>query len=79
MKALINLLNALPTDHQIDLAGRCQTSIGYLRKACSTGQLLGPALCVAIERETSGKVTRKDLRPGDWDMYWPELVAQEAA
>ena len=31
------------------------------------------AYCVAIERATNGKVTRKDLRPDDWHLIWPEL------
>lgn len=30
--------------------------------------------CPAIERATSGAVTRRDLRPGDWADIWPELV-----
>lgn len=29
--------------------------------------------CNSIERETKGAVTRKDLRPHDWQDYWPEL------
>jgi len=29
--------------------------------------------CVAIERATNGIVTRKDLRPDDWQNIWPEL------
>lgn len=29
--------------------------------------------CPAIERATSGSVTRQDLRPGDWMDIWPEL------
>jgi DNA-binding transcriptional regulator YdaS (Cro superfamily) len=29
--------------------------------------------CVAIEQATNGKVTRKDLRPDDWHLIWPEL------
>ena len=29
--------------------------------------------CVAIERATAGKVTRRDLRPDDWQDIWPEL------
>ena len=28
--------------------------------------------CVAIERATGGKVTRRDLRPDDWHLIWPE-------
>lgn len=29
--------------------------------------------CVAIELETGGAVTRKQLRPDDWWAHWPEL------
>lgn len=29
--------------------------------------------CVAIERATSGAVSRRDLRPLDWREIWPEL------
>lgn len=29
---------------------------------------------VAIERETGGLVTRRDLRPHDWHLIWPELA-----
>lgn len=31
--------------------------------------------CVKIERETAGQVTRKELRPKDWQDYWPELAS----
>lgn len=30
-------------------------------------------ICVAIEQETSGAITRRDLRPDDWHEIWPEL------
>lgn len=30
--------------------------------------------CVAIELATGGAVTRKDLRPDDWHLMWPELA-----
>ena len=39
----------------------------------------GPVYCVAIERVTNGLVTRRDLRPDDWHLHWPELVTQELA
>ncbi|MBW8072895.1 MAG: hypothetical protein GJU77_04315 [Ferrovum sp.] len=32
--------------------------------------------CIAIERATEGAVTRRDLRPDDWHMIWPELANQ---
>lgn len=30
-------------------------------------------VCVRIEQETGGKLTRKQLRPKDWSDIWPEL------
>lgn len=35
--------------------------------------------CVAIERATAGAVTRRDLRPNDWHLIWPELAQQASA
>lgn len=35
--------------------------------------------CVAIERVTGGLVTRKQLRPDDWHLIWPELAADDDA
>ncbi|OFJ47685.1 hypothetical protein BA896_000325 [Janthinobacterium lividum] len=32
-----------------------------------------PERCVEIEKATEGKVTRKDLRPDDWERIWPEI------
>lgn len=34
--------------------------------------------CVAIEQATNGAVTRKDLRPNDWESIWPELAEKAA-
>lgn len=30
--------------------------------------------CALIEQATDGQVTRKELRPDDWESIWPELV-----
>lgn len=32
--------------------------------------------CVQIEQITLGRVTRQQLRPGDWIEIWPELATQ---
>lgn len=32
-----------------------------------------PERCVLIERVTGGAVGRRDLRPDDWHLIWPEL------
>lgn len=34
--------------------------------------------CVAIEVATGGEVTRRDLRPDDWQSMWPELAEPRA-
>lgn len=34
--------------------------------------------CVQIERATNGEVTRKELRPDDWQDIWPELAQASA-
>ncbi len=73
MDKLRKFLNSLNRTEQDAFAALVGTSIGYLRKAISTGATPRPELCVAIERAASGVVTRRDLRPHDWRMIWPEL------
>ncbi|CAN0620454.1 protein of unknown function [Burkholderia multivorans] len=74
MEKLRNFLNSMSPGEQISFAERCGTTIGYLRKAISVGQLLRAGLCVAIERASNGAVTRRDLHPDDWRDIWPELA-----
>jgi DNA-binding transcriptional regulator YdaS (Cro superfamily) len=40
-----------------------------------------PGRCVAIVRATNGAVTLQELRPDDWQDYWPQdtQVAPQAA
>jgi DNA-binding transcriptional regulator YdaS (Cro superfamily) len=75
MEKLRAYLNSLTTEAQTAFALACDTSVGYLRKQISSGGLLNPETCVAAERESAGSVTRKDLRPDDWQKIWPELEA----
>lgn len=35
--------------------------------------------CAAIEQASSGEVTRKDCRPVDWHVYWPDMAGQSLA
>lgn len=39
------------------------------------GGAIRPEHCSAIERFTDGAVTRRDLRPDDWQQIWPELAS----
>jgi DNA-binding transcriptional regulator YdaS (Cro superfamily) len=68
------LRNLSPEDRDL-FASTLGTSTGYLRKAASINSLLSPALCVQIERVTEGHLSRRDLRPDDWHLIWPELAA----
>ena len=56
-------LNLMSQDEQAAFAACIGSSVGYLRKAISIGQELGPDLALAIERETNGGVTVAELRP----------------
>lgn len=74
-------------EHVIDRAARALGSqralaavVGVTKAAVwqwkGKGRTVPVGHCVAIERATSGAVTRRDLRPDDWHLIWPELAAQ---
>jgi DNA-binding transcriptional regulator YdaS (Cro superfamily) len=48
-------------------------SMSFLSQMASGAATISIPRCVAIEQATNGKVTRKDLRPDDWHLIWPEL------
>ncbi|WP_374491620.1 transcriptional regulator [Brachymonas sp.] len=75
MEKLLSYLNALKGDERDRFLKACGTSEGYLRKACSVGQVLGALLCTTIERVSKESVTRADLRPDDYWLIWPDLPA----
>lgn len=35
--------------------------------------------CAAIEQTSKGEVTRKDCRPMDWHVYWPDMAEENLA
>ena len=74
MNKLLAYINNSSLDERARFCSSVGTTEGYLRKACSTSQKIGPMLCVSIERATGGAVTRRDLRPDDWARIWPELA-----
>lgn len=73
MEKLRKYLNSLNTSERDAFAERCKSTVGYLRKAISNGDMLNPILCVSIETESNGYVKRKELRQTDWESIWPEL------
>lgn len=73
-------MNAI--EKAIDCLGgvsRLASVVGIGQSAVSNWRARGTkpeaAHCVAIEKATSNQVTRRDLRPDDWHLIWPELVA----
>ena len=67
----------LKPDAKRELATNAGTSLGYIAKTLSKGDTFGAKLCVSIEKITCGKVTRRELRPNDWELIWPELIDEK--
>ena len=63
MDKLLNHINGMSPAEQEEFAKSCGTSIGYIRKAISTGQKFGESLCMSFEEETDGAITCEELRP----------------
>jgi DNA-binding transcriptional regulator YdaS (Cro superfamily) len=51
----------------------CGTTLGHLKNVMYGYKPCGPELAVSIERESGRAVTRRELRPEDWERIWPEL------
>jgi len=78
MDKLKHFLKSIPLNERESFAARCGTTWPFLRNVMYGQRMPGEKLCVAIERETNGAVTRKDLRPDDWQEIWPELAQQSS-
>ena len=44
---------------------------------CSGRRPVPVQRCRAVEAALGGRVTRRDLRPDDWHLIWPELAESE--
>lgn len=57
-------------------ATRLAEAVGVSLQALTNWRTRGVPIehCVAIERACNGAVTRRDLRPDDWQRIWPELA-----
>jgi len=56
------------------LSEQINVSPAFLSQMASGIRSVSTKNAVAIENATNGKVTRKDLRPNDWKLHWPELA-----
>ena len=55
------------------LAKQLGVSKSFMSQMASGKASISAARAVEIERATDGAVTRKELRPNDWHLIWPEL------
>lgn len=56
------------------LAKALSISPSYLSQMASGLAPISPERSVAIERATDGAVSRRELRPEDWQRIWPEMA-----
>lgn len=45
-----------------------------IRNWLARGSRVPAEYCAAIEQVTGGAVSRRDMRPDDWYLIWPELA-----
>lgn len=57
--------------------GISSVAVGQWGRNSAASRGVPPKQCVRIEQLTSGKVTRRELRPDDWREIWPELAAND--
>lgn len=60
------------TEEQIRRTGSTR---GYLLQIGYGNKKASPEISARLEAATEGEVTRKQLRPADWPVIWPELAA----
>ncbi|HHL0960307.1 TPA: transcriptional regulator [Serratia marcescens] len=68
-------INELERGGAKKLAEQLSVSKSYLSQMASGRTAISPERCVEIENATGGVVSRRDLRPNDWQKIWPELSA----
>lgn len=76
MKKLLDFINSLSKERRAAFCAACETTEGYLRKACSINQQLGSDLCILLDRESGGVVSVESLRP---DVDWAYLSGRQLA
>jgi len=60
-----------------ELAQELRVSASLVTQWASGTKPVSAKRCALVESATGGRVTRRDLRPHDWWLIWPELVTDE--
>ena len=69
----MNLKQYTEAHTQISLANAIDVAPSFLNQWVNESRPIPIRYCVAIEKATSGQVTRQELR-ADWQDIWPELA-----
>jgi len=72
MIELRHYLNSLGKEERDRYAKSCGTTVGYLRKAISSGTSRDGALALKLDENSGGKVKKQNIRPD----IWPELTGR---
>ncbi|WP_132477967.1 hypothetical protein [Paracandidimonas soli] len=75
VEPLLRWLRETPKDEAKRRCAERGTSIGYLRQI-AYGYKQAGLNGAEIEAITGNAVTRRDLRPDDWERIWPELAGK---
>lgn len=63
----------------VAFAGLIGVAPAYLSQMLNGHRSVSPERALAIEQATNGQVTRRELRPDDYWLIWPDLPAPELA
>lgn len=71
---LKEFIKSLKTGEAKKFAANLGVSPSFLSQMASGSSPVSPVRALMIEAETAGHVTRRELRPNDWDLIWPEYT-----
>jgi len=74
---LDEFFKTMPLADRVQFAEQAGSTYGHVRNVAFSGKLCGVHLAVGLEAASKGAVTRRELRPHDWHLVWPELVTAE--
>lgn len=70
MEKLRSYLKGLTPEQREDYARRCNTTVAYLRKLCSTNVPMGEGLCLRLAVESGFVLQPEDMLP---NVNWARL------
>lgn len=67
-------LSTLAMTERTALAESCKTTAGHLQNIAYGFRIPSAELCVLLEQNTAGVLSRQELLPEKWQDIWPELA-----